>query len=135
MKLPKYHSIPLNPDAQVKGSYFNTNGFYINTVIFSNTVILFMEGIPFAIFQYRPALLPIILFGNSFLFTYYSQNYSKYSWSNSWNFKSQMDILLQLKIYPLTSIKIIRKDRDTLIEQSQLNLSDCSIRVSDCSIR
>ena len=27
------------------------------TVIFSNTVILFMEGIPFSIFQYRPALV------------------------------------------------------------------------------
>ena len=36
---------------EVNGSYFNTNGFYINTVI------LFKEGIPFAIFQYRPALL------------------------------------------------------------------------------
>ena len=35
----------------VIGSYFNTNGFYINTVILSNTVILFMEDIPFAIFQ------------------------------------------------------------------------------------
>ena len=38
---------------EVNGSYFNTNGFYINTAIFSNTVILFMEGIQFAIFHYR----------------------------------------------------------------------------------
>ena len=37
--------------------------------------------------------LPIILSGN--FFTYYSQNYFKYSWSNSWNC---MDILLQLKV-------------------------------------
>ena len=46
-----------------------------------------------------------------------------------------MDSLLQLKIYSLASIKTIPKDRDTLIEQSQPNLSDCSIRVSDCYIR
>ena len=46
---------------EVNSSYFNTNGFYINTVIFSNTVILFMEGIPFAVFQYRPAIISIIL--------------------------------------------------------------------------
>ena len=42
---------------EVNDSYCNTNGFYINTMIFSNTVILFMEGIPFPIFQYRPALM------------------------------------------------------------------------------
>ena len=42
---------------EVNGSYFNTNGFNINTVIFSNTMILFMEAIPFAIFQYRPVLV------------------------------------------------------------------------------
>ena len=36
---------------EVNGSYFNTNGFNINTVI------LFMEGIRFAIFQCRPALV------------------------------------------------------------------------------
>ena len=42
---------------EVNGSHFNINGFYINTMIFSNSVILFMEGIPFAIFQYCPALV------------------------------------------------------------------------------
>ena len=52
---------------EVNGSYFNTNGFTVNTVIFSNTVILsntmilFMEGIPFAIFQYCPALSNIAI--------------------------------------------------------------------------
>ena len=44
---------------EVNGSYFNTDGFTINTAIFSNTVILFVEGIPFAIFQYHPALVAI----------------------------------------------------------------------------
>ena len=47
---------------EVNGSYFNTNGFYIYTAIFSNTVILFMEGILFTIFQYRSALLVTYLF-------------------------------------------------------------------------
>ena len=46
---------------EVNGSYFNTNGFYINTVIFSNTVILFMEGIQFAIFitVIPPSTIPV----------------------------------------------------------------------------
>ena len=81
--------------------------------------------------------LPIILSGNSFIIHLLFPKIviPKYSWSNSWNCKSQIDIFLELKIQPLASIKTIPKDRDTLIEQSQLNLSDCSIRVSDCSIR
>ena len=42
---------------EVNGCYFNTNGFYIITMIFSNTVIFFYQKYTVCYFPNCPALL------------------------------------------------------------------------------
>ena len=56
--------------------------------------------------------LPIILSGNfSFIDLLFPKLFPNISWSTSWDCKSLMDILLQLKIYTTTcKLKIVPKD-------------------------
>ena len=80
---------------EVNGSYFNTNDFYINTVIFSNTVILFMEGIPFVVFQYRQHYFLVLKYATMLLSVLMSINIMKFSVLMSINIMKFSVLLVQ----------------------------------------